>query len=203
MNPGPDHQPLIHNPASGEQLSAWLDDELPRVEQELLVARLAQSPDGQARLARYGLISSCLRGGPGGVAGNSSSEGAALQLSGRVQAALGAAISGTQAPAAVRTNRALPYSIAAALALVAVLVAVVQGPLMRPGDARVQAPAQTAVAAQAALRQASLSSQRMTNYLVHHGEYSGLLAARVTESHIINSRPHSMGLQAADRSPSR
>lgn len=203
MNPGPDHQPLVHTPAISEQLSAWLDDELPRVEQELLVARLAQSPDSQARLARYSLISSCLRGGPAGVAGNSSNEGAALQLTARVQAALGAASNETQPPAEVRTTRALPYSIAAALALVAVLVAVVQGPLMRPGDARVQAPAQTAVAAQAALRQASLSSQRMTNYLVHHGEYSGLLSARATESHIINSRPHSMALQTADRPPSR
>jgi|GEM_PF-1554357 len=198
MRTGPEH-----NSRLDEQLSAWLDDELPEVEQEFFVARLVQSPEGAARLARYGLIRSCLRNPTAVVAGQMSDEEAALQLAGRVRAAMGAPGSATPLPAPARKGRALPYAMAAGIALVAVLVAVVQTPPLRPGAERMQAsaPASTQTAAPATLQKASLSTRRMTNYLVHHGEYSGLLSARVTESHIINGRPNFVALRAADASP--
>ena len=198
MTTGPDHNPLID-----EQLSAWLDDELPRVELDLLATRLSASREHQARLARYSLIGSSLRGGPVGTV---SGELAALQLAGRIRAALDELTGAAQQPVLLRPKRALlPYAIAAGLALVTVLITMVQGPLRRPIGAPVQASAQPVMAAPAfsPVRQASLSSQRMTNYLVYHGEYSGPLSARVTESHIINSRPYSVAVQTIDRSVTR
>ncbi len=186
-------------PRTDEQLSAWLDGELPEVEQEFLVARLVQSPASTARLARYGLIGSCLRDRSVAVAGRLSDEEAALQLSGRVRVALEAPGSATPLPAPARRGRALPYAMAAGIAVVAVLVAVVQAPLLRSAPEPMQASVQST--APATLQKAALSTRRMTNYLVHHGEYSGLLSARVTESHIINGRPNFVALRTANVSP--
>ena len=197
MTTAPDHKPLID-----EQLSAWLDDELPREELELLVARLAESPELKARLARYSLIASRVRGSQ---VGNVSTELAALRLGGRVRAALEEPTASERQPAAARTNRVLPYAMAAGLTLAAVAFTVAQGPLLRPVGDPVQGSAQPVVAdpAPGPVGQVSLSSKRLTNYLVYHGEYSGLLSARVTESHIVNNRPYALALQAADRSPTQ
>ena len=187
-----------HKQRTDEQLSAWLDNELPEAEREFFLARLAQSPESTARLARYGLIGSCLRGPSAVVAAKLSDEEAALQLSGRVRAALEAPGSETPLPAAAPRGRALPYAMAAGFALLAVLVAVVQAPLLSPVPPPMGASVQTA--GPATLQKAALSTRRMTNYLAHHGEYSGLLSARVTESHIINGRPSFVALRAADLS---
>ena len=35
-----------------------------------------------------------------------------------------------------------------------------------------------------------LSPDRLTNYLVYHGEYSGLMSTKVVDSHIVNQRPY-------------
>ena len=201
MTTAPERNPLID-----EQLSAWLDDELPREELELLLARLAESPELKARLARYSLIGSSVRGGQtGSVSGNVSTALAALRLGGRVRAALEQPADSEREPASRRTKRLLPYAMAAGLVLAAVAFTVAQGPQLRPVGNPVQASAQPVVAgsAPAPAGQASLSSKRLTNYLVYHGEYSGLLSARVTESHIVNNRPYALALQAADRSPAQ
>lgn len=197
MTTGPDHNPLID-----EQLSAWLDDELPGEELELLTTRLARSPEYLARVARYSLITSCLRGGQ---AGNAATGLAALQLGSRVRAALEERMDSEPQQAPVRRNRVLPYALVAGLALVAVAFTVVQGPLERRVTAPVQAAAQPVIAAPvpASVGQASLSSRRLTSYLVYHGEYSGRLSARLTESHIVNHRPYAVALQTADRSLAR
>jgi negative regulator of sigma E activity len=195
MTTGPDQNPLID-----EQLSAWLDDELPRAEQELLVTRLAQSTDYQARVARYSLIGSSLRGLP---VGDVASEVAALKLGGRVRAALDGPMDARQEPVPRPLHRVLPYAMAAGLALVAVLLAIEQGPLRRPIGAPVQALAQPVASASASVRQAALSSQRMTNYLVFHGQFSGPLSARVTESHIVTGGPYSVAVRTTDRSVAR
>lgn len=207
MSTGPDQTPLID-----EQLSAWLDDELPAAELELLASRLARSPEQRARVARYGLIGSTLRGGP---AGARSAGLAALQISARVNAALDeTAIS---APVAVPrpAARLLPYAAAAGVALVALALV----PLLRP--AQESGGMLTAgVAAQSAIRpatmtparaqslvtdrvgtpgQPSLSPRRLTSYLVYHGEYSGMLSAKLTDSHIVNNRAYAVAAQAADQ----
>ena len=200
MTTGPDHNPLID-----EQLSAWLDDELRGAELELLVARLERSPELKARLARYSLIGSSLRGGQ---SGNESTELAALRLGGRVRAALEEPGGPERQHASGHTRRLLPYALAAGVALVAVAVTVVQGPLLRPvadpvPGSTVGEGAQASAERPDTVGQAALSPQRLTHYLVYHGEYSGLLSARVTESHIVNDSSYAVALQSAYRSPTQ
>ncbi|MDH5275893.1 MAG: sigma-E factor negative regulatory protein [Gammaproteobacteria bacterium] len=208
MSTGPADVPLVE-----EQLSAWLDDELPAAELALLAARLARSPEQRARAARYGLIGSTLRDGP---AGPRSAGLAALQISARVSAALDDDIAAPAPAAAPRpATRLLPYAAAAGVALVAVALM----PLLRPApgsagipNARVavQSPIQpaalTPVRAQSLVVQRTgiagqpyLSPRRLTSYLVYHGEYSGMLSAKLTDSHIVNKRAYGAAMHAADQ----
>lgn len=188
MNSSPDNESLIR-----EQLSAWLDDELPDGQIELLAARMLRAPEHQARLARYSLIGSAMRGAqsPGQIPGPGV-ELAALSVSSRVRTALGT--TGESIPAPGR-RRLLPYGLAAAVALLAVALVPVLRPVSLSGSgAAVQADALApAMDVQPALRpavaagQGSLSPGRLTSYLVYHGQYSGTLSARLTDSHIISS----------------
>ncbi len=218
MMTGTDHNPLID-----EQLSAWLDDELPHEELELLRARLDESPEHRARLARYSLIGYQLRDRQ---PGRLQSGLLALSLSARVSAALRGPV-GSTAEASLRVaspwpkpwpkpwpSRFLPYALAAGVVLVAVGLTTLLhqagvGPGFSAGN-QTQASVQVVspVERQATLRvttgsRASLSPQRLTSYLVYHGEYSGVLSARVTESHIVNQSRYAGALQAADLSPSQ
>jgi anti-sigma factor RsiW len=178
MTTGPDSTPRVD-----EQLSAWLDDELPAGELELLATRLAEAPELRARVARYALIGSRLRAGR---TGNLAVELAALRLGDRVRAAVDGPPEPAQLAYGRRSGRWLPYAIAAGVALLAVALI----PLVRmanypvPIDRRI---AESSVPL-AVVAPASFSSDRMTSYLVYHGEYSGMLSAKVTDSNIINHR---------------
>jgi len=208
--------PLIQSSLIDEQLSAWLDDELPAVELELLASRLAGSPEHRARAARYGLIGSTLRGGP---AGGPSAGLAALQISVRVTAALDEIAGPAPATARRPASGLFPYAAAAGVALVAVALV----PLLRPTPGPGAAPT-ARVAVQPAMQpvalpplraqslvtervgnpgQPSLSPRRLTSYLVYHGEYSGMLSAKLTDSHIVNNRAYPVTVQAADPSALR
>lgn len=211
MSAGPDQPNLID-----EQVSAWLDDELPAPEVELLASRLARSPEQQARLARYGLIGSTLRSGQTGAP----SVGlAALQISSRVSAAL-ESMDGTDRPAALPTSRRaaglVPYAVAVSVALLAIaLLPVLRLPAV-PGTAPSVSMAVQSVSAPAALvpvraqslvadrvgrtGQSSLSPRRLTSYLVYHGEYAGLLSTQLADSHIVNNRAYAVAAQTADPS---
>lgn len=207
MSTRPDQTRLVD-----EQLSAWLDDELPAPELELLASRLERSPEHRARLARYSLIGSTLRGGH---AGGPSVGLAALQISARVAATLDATDK-PAVPAAVRpAPRLLPYAAAAGVALVAVALV----PLLRPVTGQGPAPvasvavqpalspgalqpvrAQSLVADRVAVSgRPSLSPRRLTSYLVYHGEYSGMLSAKLTDSHIVNNRAYAAAVQVPDQ----
>lgn len=211
MSTHPDQSPLIN-----EQLSAWLDDELPAAELELLAARLAASPELRGRVARYSLVGSTLRGSQPGVP---SAGLAAMQVSARVSSALDEIAVPDAAPVRQRAYRLLPYAAAAGVALVAVALV----PLLRPvtGPAAGSAPGMAAqsmilpatltpVRAQSLVTdrmgstgQSSLSPRRLTSYLVYHGEYSGMLSAKLTDSHIVNNRAYAAAVQAADQSAIR
>lgn len=209
MMTGPDHNPIID-----EQLSAWLDDELPQEELALLRARLEASPERRARLARYSLIGSHLRDSQ---PGRLQTGLVALRLSARVSAALQAqpdsAIAASLGAGSARTRRLLPYALAAGVALATVGLATLReagvAPWFSAGDqtqasVRLVAPIERqALLPETTARRAPLSQQRLTSYLVYHGEYSGLLSARVTESHIVNQSRYVGALQAVDRSPSQ
>jgi hypothetical protein len=198
MNTGPEPSPLVH-----EQLSAWLDDELPAGEQALLFARLERSPDLRARVARYGLIGSSLRDG---LAGTPGSQLPALRLSGRVSAAIAQPETPAIGAEAGRGRRVLPYVAAAALALLAVaLVPVLRAPTLPgteaglvAGSQPVSGPAIGFLPASHAPGQAPISPRRLTSYLVYHGEYSGMLSAKVMDSHIVNQRAYAVALQPAE-----
>lgn len=183
-----------------EQLSAWLDDELPAAELELLVARLGHGPVGHGRLARYGLIGAALRGDP--------ALPDARQLGERVRRALESVpepemVAG-RLPVARRQARSwqenvVPFAAAATVLLTLFLMATVRGPSLAP-DAAAQADRAGVlmpVAVAAEMRgpawssaPAPLSRQRLTDYLVMHGEYSGTLAVQVADSHIVNDRSY-------------
>ncbi|MEO8225638.1 MAG: sigma-E factor negative regulatory protein [Gammaproteobacteria bacterium] len=122
------------SPLVNEQLSAWLDDELPAEEMVLLLARLDRSLELRDRAARYSLIGSCLRDGPSAAL---DSQLLALSLSDRVRTAIGEpdgaqpAVAQLEAPGL--RSRFLPYAAAAALALIAVVLVPVVKSLVVPG----------------------------------------------------------------------
>jgi negative regulator of sigma E activity len=203
MSNGPERPPLTE-----EQLSAWLDDELPPAELELLAARLASSPDLQARVARYGLIGSALRGGQSrGVGGDL----VAMQLSGRVRRALDAEVPAPSARLAANRSRLAPYAAAAGVALLALTLVPLVGPVTRDGTATPRVAGVAAGKAAPALMvervaapaQASLSPRRLTSYLVYHGEYAGMLSAKLTDSHIVNNRAYAVTVHAPDETARR
>lgn len=201
MSTDPDQSPLVD-----EQLSVWLDDELPPEELELLASRLVLSPELRARAARFSLIGSALRGGQPGTPAAALS---ALQVSVRVKAVLDETVQ-PLAPSVPRpASRWQPYATAAGFALVAIAVV----PLLRPVQEVPQvsvpgAPVQlatwpapvrsTSVVANrlGPAGQGSLSPRRLTSYLVYHGEYSGMLSAKLTDSHIVNNRAYAAAVAA-------
>lgn len=185
-----------------EQVSAWLDDELPPAELELLAARLAGSPELRARAARYGLIGGVLRAGPGD---GGRAEVLALALAERVRTGLDGEAGDRPLPA--RPSRLAPFAAAAGVALLAVTLVPVIG--TRPGAGSVPAAslagpvAMPAAIPGAMAPQASLSPRRLTNYLVYHGEYSGTLSAKLTDSHIVNNRAYVVPVSATREAAGR
>lgn len=187
-----------------EQLSAWLDDELPAVELELLVARLGHGPVGHGRLARYGLIGAALRGDP--------ALPDARELGERVRRALESVpepevVAGGLPAAPLRSRsrsrswqeNVVPFAAAATVLLTLFLMATVRGPSLAPdaaaqaGRAGVLIPVAVAAEMRGPARSSApppLSRQRLTDYLVMHGEYSGTLAVQVADSHIVNDRSY-------------
>jgi negative regulator of sigma E activity len=183
-----------------EQMSAWLDDELPEAELELLIARLGQSRAAQDRLGRYGLIGAALRGGP--------TAPDAWQLGERVRRALDAgqesAVVADRLPAATDRephwqDNVVPFAAAATVLLTLFLMATIKSPSLAP-EVTVQAarsgmsmPVSAAAEPPDMQRfpvQTLLSRQRLTDYLVLHGEYTGTLAVQVADSHIVNDRSY-------------
>jgi hypothetical protein len=159
-------------PAVAEQLSALLDDALPAEEVPLLLARCGADDIGEAArgtLARYALIGEALRG---------AAEPRALDLADRVRAAvdaprtLAAAIPRTL-PAWLLPAAGVAASVIVAVAMVAALEAGARAPAVTPA----------AVAARPAV-----DAGQITDYLVYHGEYSGLLSAKLVDSQLVARR---------------
>ena len=192
----PEHIPDI----VAEQISAWLDDELPEAELELLIARLGQSPQARGRLGRYGLVGAALRGG--------AHSPDARQLAERVRLALDAghesAVVADPLPAATGRDQrwqdnVVPFAAAATVLLTLFLMATIRNPSLAP-DATAQAgragmfmPAAVAAESKSLQQfpvQTLLSRQRLTDYLVLHGEYTGRLAVQAADSHIVNDRSY-------------
>jgi len=175
-----------------EQLSAFIDGELPAEELELLLRRLERDQHHRATLARYAAISGVMRGEA--LVARSS------EFRGRVMAAVSEQRPvGEPAPqVAGRTRPGL--LIAGGLAVVAALVLalglntdLLNAP--RSGEAVAIAPAQAdgpqptdAPGFRSVVRQASLDPDRMTSYLVAHGQYARAFQSTMMDSRIVAQR---------------
>jgi negative regulator of sigma E activity len=177
-----------------EQLSAFLDGELPESELQLLVRRLEKDPAYRETLARYSLMGSILRKDP--VVQSSTVFRERLMLavssSGAVDSAQGdEAIAGS----APRNSGWQNFSaVAAVLVGVAVLgvyqnypgqegrrVSAGQLPT-EPNAAQSYVRSDTRVASPVLRRQ--VNPERMTSYLVSHGEFSRSLQGTMVDSRI-------------------
>ena len=188
-----------------EQVSAFVDDELDPRELAMFSAQVARNPELRRRLSRYALIGDCLRGDlRGGTSG--------LTMADRVRAALDAEPAETGGTAdALPAQGAGGYwrrpalGVAAGVAIAAALLLnlpTVPGPQEEPvvsvsGSAApdpvaaslsgaVLAPAVPAERSNSALTQRARADVRMTNYLVYHGEYAGMLSSRAVASRIVD-----------------
>jgi negative regulator of sigma E activity len=183
-----------------EQLSAFLDGELPEEELALLVRRLEIDEDRRATLGRFAAIGSALRNDP--------VEQSAAGLRAHVMQAIGDEVEVLPAAPASAEGRSSRSYMVAALALVGVCGAYLAG-VFEPGT--VPLSQQPEVAAQVAASSAPVPSQtikatpvvaaddvslpaaarervrikreRMRSYLISHGEY-----ARSFQGAIANSR---------------
>lgn len=205
-----------------DQTSAFLDDELPPAESELLVRRLGRDDAMHAAATRYLLIGQALRGEMIGDrplaflerlrARMEAEEGEAEQLPLEPDPA-----SATPSPRASRWWR--PASGAAAAAAVALLAIVglqnadrgevPDAPAMAGAPAASPAAA-TTTDAEALIRptpvQAQLQRQapvqapiRLTNYLMTHGEVAGTLGRKTIHSGIVGTSAAQIMGTAAER----
>jgi negative regulator of sigma E activity len=174
-----------------QQLSAFLDGELPAAELDLLLARLDRDPAQRATLARYAMIGECVRSG--------GATPVALGIAERVRTALL-----TDAQAGAQTVRPLPSAwggwlaggVAAAIAIVAVMLAGPDlGSVRKPQEVqqnsvtlRLMDEPLTAITAPANHRLSPRAAARLTSYLVAHGQYASQLSRSTFDSHLVTAR---------------
>lgn len=178
----------------GEQLSAFLDGELPAEEIDLLLTRLDRDPELRSRYARYTMVGECLS------SGSACSE--ALVVAERVRAALEQEAGGHSTPALsprATSPGLLAFGAAAALAVVALFVV---GPRtwqsrQVPVMARSEASAFTArggTADQIVMISPGLghradprTAARLTGYLAAHVSYASPLSRSTMGSHLVSA----------------
>jgi sigma-E factor negative regulatory protein RseA len=181
-----------------DQLSAFIDGELPKHEIELLFKRLDGNPELRATLARYSLIGESLR--------TRSAEGPSRTFAERVRAAVRE--SGPLAASAASSARLHQWrwlrpvagvAVAATVAAVAILgLQSIQPAVDQPPQVAVNVPTQAVViGSQATVESPSyivpapasagspMNAARLTNYVVAHSEYSTPLGRRSVLSGIV------------------
>jgi negative regulator of sigma E activity len=185
-----------------EQLSAFLDGELPAEELELLLARLDREPARRAKLARYAMIGECIRSGSASIE--------ALTLVERVRVALMEDDATAAAPAPASSGLHVPrrwLAAGAAAAIAAAAALIVMNSAAPPGDApdgaapvviaEQQPPAPARAAAEEPLaditpnanhRLSPRAAARLTEYLVAHGQYTNPLSRSNFDSHLVSAR---------------
>jgi negative regulator of sigma E activity len=179
-----------------EQLSAFLDGELPEEQLDLLLARIDRDESHRERLARYALIGECLRGSPVSVG--------ALKVAERVRTAIIAADDLAVAKPEAAASRAWRSWAAAGLAATAAVLAVLVGgsqTLLRmdqPQAAAALAGASRAgttqdlnlqtITAPDRYRLDPRAAARLTGYLMAHGEFASRLSRSNLDSHLVAAR---------------
>lgn len=178
-----------------DQISAFIDDELSAEESALLVRRFERDPASRAQAMRYTLIGSALRGEP---------DPQAALLRRRLAAALDGAPQSAR-PIARRQQawfvRPLAgVGIAAAVAVLA--IGTLRFVNEAPPDASVASTVAAAIPVQAsntvpapsyvvpleaAAPNVVTPPIRLTNYLVHHGEYASGLSRTSVNSNVVSA----------------
>jgi negative regulator of sigma E activity len=174
-------------PVVEEQMSAFLDGELPAAEEELLLRRLERETGYQERLARYAMIGQLIRGEA------PSRDGAELAARvGRAVAGEAAHQTGSGPAGTPRRWRVwVPAGIAAAAGLVVLSGLLSLSGLSVEGTGIATGPVQpqVRVADFQTPADAPIEPRRLTGYLVAHGEYAGGLSRQVVSSHVVNGTP--------------
>jgi sigma-E factor negative regulatory protein RseA len=183
-----------------DQLSAFIDGELPKHEIELLFKRLDGNAELRATLARYTLIGESLR--------TRSAEGPSRTFAERVRAAVresGPLVGGVTSAARMQEWRWLKpvagMAVAATVAAVAILgLQRMQDPLIESPQVAATVPAQPVIPEEATAGAAGspsyvvpapasanslVNTSRLTNYVVAHSEYSSPLGRRSVLSGIV------------------
>jgi anti-sigma factor RsiW len=181
-----------------EQLSAFLDGELPQDELQLLVRRLEKDPQHRATLSRYAYAGSVLR-----------NEAGPLPLR-DLRAGVMDAVAGDEAvePPSANSERSSQRSLmlAAAVACVAIIVGQVlpgadsltDGPRLAGIQSAADVPNTEVLLEEAApiaaravgargevlMRKNAVSPARMTSYMVSHGEFSRKLQGTLVDSRV-------------------
>jgi sigma-E factor negative regulatory protein RseA len=182
-----------------EQVSAFLDGELPNSETELLLKRLTRDGELRESFGRYALIGEAVRG-PSfslmtkGFAGrvNLAIDGEPIPATGHAPQTRGprwwrpfagaAVAAGVAAIAVVALQqRADAPTLRSGVTLTAQNAAPAQSAVLAPGGAGVQAPREAisyTVPATAPAAPAAIPAARLTNYVFAHSKYSIGLAQR-------------------------
>jgi sigma-E factor negative regulatory protein RseA len=179
-----------------EQMSAFLDDELPDEEADLLLRRLPGDADLRSAAGRFLLIGQALRGER--VPGS--------DLAGRVAAALGGETTYEAEAAPSSRNRWLRPAAGAAVAATVAVLALMgldeNREVASPEAVTADVPEQTAPAAGAddaaegyaytvpvdtpvSVRPVNAVPARLTNYMISHGERAGTLMRNGMHSRIV------------------
>ncbi|MBN1238447.1 MAG: sigma-E factor negative regulatory protein [Gammaproteobacteria bacterium] len=184
-----------------DQVSAFIDDELSSEECAFLVRRLERDPEARSKFIRYSLIGSALR-----------SE--LLQPDPRtLSQRIGQALDGAPAPAPAKTaaaahaparqpkwvNPAFGVGIAASVAIAALFTvrtindlgggaqAPLSGPLQAETIEAPDVPSYVVPAEAPDNRVFSPPPVRLTNYLMHHGEYASRLSRTSVHSNVVGT----------------
>jgi len=191
-----------------DQISAFIDNELSADESALLVRRFERDPEARARAMRYTLIGASLRG--------ELLEPHPSVLRQRVAAALSGATPSAPRARERWTDRAvrplLGVGIAATVAVVAIgaLRSVNETSLSPGGVLPVAAtPLQTreAVAAPSYVvpqdtdQSRSVAPIRLTNYLMHHGEFASGLTRTSVNSNVVGAPIEPVAAETAVTKP--
>jgi sigma-E factor negative regulatory protein RseA len=177
-----------------DQISAFIDNELSAEESALLVRRFERDPDARARAMRYTLIGASLRG--------ELLEPHPSVLRQRVAAALSGSPPSVLKVRARWTERLarplLGVGIAATVAVVAIgALRSLNEPQLVPGDtsplAATPLPTRDSAAAPSYVvpldtdQSRTTATPRLTNYLMHHGEFASGLTRTSVNSNVVGA----------------
>lgn len=191
-----------------DQISAFIDNELSADESALLVRRFERDPEARARAMRYTLIGASLRGELLEPHPSVLRQRVATALSGATPSAPKARERWTERVA----RPLLGVGIAATVAVVAIgALRAVNEPSLTPSGVlpAVATPLQTRdavvapsyVVPQDTDQSRTVAPIRLTNYLMHHGEYASGLTRTSVNSNVIGAAIEPVAVETAVAKP--